>query len=127
MDFFKNLLLVSVTQVEESDENFICLTQKQASQILRKGNFYQTIQYVSEQIVYVNEEHVEWSVKFLEKFFEIEPEIFTDYLDKFKSIINKSNEVVLISENFEGHHPVFDWNRDNYSQRRQRKVQSHYG
>jgi uncharacterized protein YlbG (UPF0298 family) len=93
LDFFKNLLLVSVTQVEESEENFICLTQKQARQILRKGNFYRTIKHVSEEIVYVNEEHVEWAVKFLEKFFEIEPEIFTDYLDKFKSIINKSNEV----------------------------------
>ena len=53
LDFFKNLLLVSVTQVEESEENFICLTQKQARQILKKGNFYRTIKHVSEEIVYV--------------------------------------------------------------------------
>jgi DNA-directed RNA polymerase subunit F len=95
LDFFKNLLLVSVTQGQETEEDYICLTQTQARQILKKGNFYRTIKHVSEQIVYVNEEHVEWAVKFLEKFFEIEPEIFTDYLEKFKSIIDKSNEVVL--------------------------------
>lgn len=93
LDFFKNLLLVSVTRAEEAEEDFVCLTQAQARRILRKGNFYRTIKYVSEEMVSVSEEHVEWAVKFLEKFFEIEPEIFTDYLEKFKSIIDKSNEV----------------------------------
>ena len=128
LDFFKNLLLVSVTQASASDSDYVCLTQRQAREILRKGNFYRTIKHVSEQIVYVGEEHVEWAVKFLEKFFEIEPEIFTDYLDKFKSIIDKSNQVggwMLTPENLAGDHPVLDGNRDHHGEGGPRQVPGH--
>ena len=96
LDFFKNLLIASVTEEKETSENLVSVSKLQAKEILRKGNFYRTIKHVSEEIVNVDEEHVEWTVKFLERFFEIEPEIFTDYLEKFRSIINKSNQVAFI-------------------------------
>lgn len=126
LDFFKNLLLVSVTQADEAEEDFVRISQAQARAALRKGNFYRTIKHVSEEIVAVSEEHVEWAVKFLEKFFEIEPEIFTDYLEKFKSIINKSNEV-RSPENFARDHPLSHGNRGHHRQRRPGEVPRDHG
>ena len=92
LDFFKNLLLFAVIP-QEKTENQLFSSTVSVSQILEKGNFYSTIHYVSEEIVHVEENNIEWAVSFLEKFFEIEPEIFSNYLDKFRPIVNSSNQV----------------------------------
>lgn len=78
LNFFKNVL-ISCEKIQKKDH---------------KGNFYKTIKLVSEELINVNEDEIPWSVQFLENFFEIEPEMFTDYLDKFGSIIKKSNKKI---------------------------------